>query len=174
MFPFAIPFPYKIAFFALIIGAAFLYGYQKGSNKSDVQIANYQKTVATLQLSLEREAANIKERVVTEYVDKIQTVKEKQYVYIKQAAEVVPSQYYLSNGWVYLHDHVASSQNGIADATRVADATASDIKDNQALAAVVDNYGICKQNAEQLIALQDYIKKVKDAIDKNNKSVAKQ
>ena len=35
---------------------------------------------------------------------------------------------------------------------------------------VLDNYGTCKRNAEQLAALQDYIAKVKAAVDKANKN----
>jgi hypothetical protein len=150
----------------------FILGFMKGSHKADVELARFSNEAKELAIKLKDEQNNIKEKIVTEYVDKIQTVKEKQYVYVKQATEVVPSQYYLSNGWVYHHDYVASAQGGNADNARIADASPSDIKDNQALATVVDNYGTCKQNAEQLIALQDYIKRVKDSVDKANAAKA--
>jgi hypothetical protein len=166
---------YKIIAVAVVLLAAFGAGYMKGSNKAQAKIQQYEQRqilhasqMKDLQIALENEKNNIKEKIVVEYVDKVQTIKEKHYVYVDKAKEDVPSQYNLSNGWVYLHDHAAGSQSGTPDPARTSDATASDVKDNQALAVVVDNYGTCKQNAEQLVALQDYFKKVKEAIDKAN------
>jgi len=169
-----IPLPYKLLALAFMLIGAFGYGYVKGSARAEAEIARFANEAKDLEIKLKNEENNIKEKIVTEYVDKIQTVKEKQYVYVKQAQEVVPAQFNMSNGWVYFHDYVASSQGGNADPTRLADATSSDVKDNQALATVVDNYGTCKQNSEQLIALQDYIKKVKDSVDRANASAKKQ
>ena len=83
----------------------------------------------------------------------------------------MPSQYFLSNGWLYLHDISARGDN--ADATRASDETSSGIKDNQALGTVTENYSICRQNSEQLIGLQNWIVENKQLIDelkkKNNK-----
>ena len=163
-----IPLPYKIALILAIVLGAFSYGYTKGNARAEAEIAKFAARASELQAALEKEQSNIKEKVITEYVDKIQKVKEKQYVYVKQAEEVVPNQYNLSNGWVYLHD--ASASGADADNARASDATASDVKDNQALSVIIDNYGTCKRNAEQLAALQDYIAKVKAAVDKANKN----
>lgn len=168
-----IPLPYKLLALAFMLIGAFGYGYVKGNARAEAEIARYANEAKDLAIKLKDEESNIKEKIVTEYVDKIQTVKEKQYVYIKQSQEIVPAQFNMSNGWVYLHDYAASAQSGNADSTRLADATPSDVKDNQALATVVDNYGTCKQNSEQLIALQDYIKKVKDSVDRANAAAKK-
>ena len=163
-----IPLPYKIAAIAFILIGAYISGYVKGNAKAEAEIAKYAAKAAALANQVKDKEIQIKEVIVTEYVDKIQKVKEKEYVYIKQAETVVPSQYILSNGWVYLHD--TSAQGGIADSTRAADASPSDIKDNQALGTIVENYGICQQNAQQLASLQEYISKVKEAVEKSNKN----
>jgi hypothetical protein len=162
MIPF-IPFPYKVIALLLIVASVFFYGYKKGSDQAEVEIAKYESKLNDLAIKLEREQANVKEKIVTEFVDKIQVVKEKEYVFLNQASNNVPSQYNLSNGWVYLHDQAATS--GIPEATRSSDATASDVRDNQALATVVANYSRCLQNAQQLISLQDWVIKTDNSIN---------
>ena len=163
-----IPIPYRILIIFVVIISAFGFGYKKGSDSAAGGLAKLAAQAAELQIKLKNEENNVKEKIVTEYVDKIQTVREKQYVYVQKAQDVVPAQHDLSSGWVYLHDHAASAESGDADNTRASDATSSGIKDNQALSTVVENYGICQQNTEQLKALQDYITKVKAAVDKAN------
>jgi hypothetical protein len=166
-----IPFPYKLlALFLLILGA-FAFGYKKGDSRAEIEINKYSVQIMTLQNQLKEKQVQIVDRVVTEYVDKVQVVKQKEIVYVKQAADTVPAQYNLSNGWVYLHD--TSAQGGDADTSRSSDASSSDVKDNQALATIISNYSICQQNAQQLVSLQDYVHKVKEAVDKANKSVHK-
>ncbi|CAB4124280.1 hypothetical protein UFOVP49_118 [uncultured Caudovirales phage] len=163
-----IPLPYRILAILLLLVGVFGYGYIKGSHKADVELAAYASKFQALKIALDEEKANIKEKIVTEYVDRIEVVKEKEYVYREKAKTSVPAQYTLSNGWVYLHD--VSATGGNADDARTSDATASDVKDNQALGVVVENYSLCRQNAEQLISLQDYITKVKAAVEKANKN----
>jgi hypothetical protein len=166
-----IPIQYKLLAILLLLVGVFGYGYMKGSHKADVELTAFANRAQAMQIALNAEKANIKERIVTEYVDKVQVVKEREYVYREKAKTVVPAQYTLSNGWVYLHD--VSATGGNADDARTSDATASDIKDNQALGVVVENYSICQQNAQQLVALQDYIQRVKGAVDKANKNPVK-
>ena len=163
-----IPFQYKLIALAVIAVATFGYGYRKGAEKGEVELQRAAAEAQSLQAALEKEQQNIKEKIVTEYVDKVQVVKEKEYVYVDQAKNSVPAQYNLSNGWVYIHDHSLSPQGGVPDATRAADATASDVKDNQALATVLGNYSICLQNAQQLIGLQQYVLETKKSVDEQN------
>ena len=81
----------------------------------------------------------------------------------------MPSQYDLSNGWVYLHD--VSAKGSDADSTRAADEAASGIRDNQALAVVVTNYSRCRENSEQLRSLQEWVVESQKEVDKTNKEV---
>jgi len=175
-----IPPQYKLLAYLLIVvaifGAGSWTGYKVTANHYTAVIATMKleaeqlKTKqAELQAALATEIANVKERIVTVYVDKIKIVKEKEYVYRDQATNVVPSQYELSNGWVSLHD---SSARGVdADATSSADGTPSGVKDNQALATVVENYGSCQANAEQLTSLQQYVREAKKAVDAANEAI---
>ena len=166
-----IPIQYKLLAILLLLVGVFGYGYMKGSHKADVELTAFANRAQAMQIALNTERANIKEKIVTQYVDRIEVVKEKEYVYREKAKTVVPAQYTLSNGWVYLHD--VSATGGNADDARTSDATASEIKENQALGVVVENYSICQQNAQQLVALQDYIQRVKGAVDKANKNPVK-
>jgi hypothetical protein len=112
---------------------------------------------------LEKQNSAISTQVVTEYVDRVNTIREKEYVYRDIVKDSVPAQYDLSNGWVYTHDLSATSGN--ADATRASDASPSGIKDNSALLTIISNYATCQSNAEQLRQLQQWIIQNKDAVD---------
>ena len=163
-----IPLQFKLIALAMIVSATFAYGYKKGTDKGEAEIQRVANEAQSLQLALEQEQHNIKEKIVTEYVDKVKTVKEKEYVYVEQAKNAVPAQYNLSNGWVYIHDNSLGSQGGVPDATRASDASPSDIKDNQALATILGNYSVCLQNAQQLIGLQQYVLDTKKSVDEQN------
>lgn len=159
-----IPLPYKLlAIGALLIGV-FFYGYMKGSAYAEAELARFAAQKAEQIAELEKKNAEISNTVVTEYVDRVNTIREKEYVYRDIAQNTVPSQHDMSNGWVYTHDLSATSGN--ADPTRASDASPSGIKDNTALLTVISNYGICQQNAVQLIQLQKWIIENKAAVDK--------
>ena len=170
-----IPLPYRILLGVILIIALFGSGYYAAwsSAKKDAEAATAAFTIQKLELEgqIKEAQGKIKEVIVTKYIDRIKVVKEKEYVYKDQAVSVVPSQYELSTGWVYLHD--TSAQGGSADATRSADETTSGIKDNQALGVIVGNYSICQQNAEQLKLLQEFIIEAKKAADEANKKAGK-
>lgn len=177
-----IPPQFKILAYILIVAAIFGSGYFVGhkfaKNHYTAVIATMKleaeqlKTKqAELQTALTAEIAKVKERIVTQYVDRIKVVKEKEYVYRDQATNVVPDRTELSNGWVYLHD--SSARGTDADPTRSADATSSGVEANQALATVVENYGTCQANAEQLTSLQNYVRDAKKAVDAANETIKK-
>jgi hypothetical protein len=154
-----IPLPYKlIATVALIIGV-FFYGYMKGSAYAEAELARFAADKAEQIAKLEKKNAEISNNIVTEYVDRTNTIREIEYVYLDTAKSRVPAQSDLSNGWVYTHDISATS--GDADPTRASDASSSGIKDNTALLTIISNYAIC-----QRIELQKWIIENKAAVDK--------
>lgn len=157
-----IPLPYKLLAIVLALLGIFAFGYKKGLDSGKEAINRAVAEAAELQVALEREQANIKERVVVEYVDRVKVVTQKEIVYREAASTKVPSQYELSNGWVYLHD--ASVRGEDLDPNKTSDATPSVVKDNVALGTVLSNYATCLQNAEQLIALQSWIIQSQEAI----------
>lgn len=162
-----IPWYFKVLGIGLFLAVAAGFGYVKGTTQADKKIAEYAATANAKIADLERKNNEITSTVITEYVDRWNVVKEKEYVNVNSAKNSVPSVGVVSNGWVYLHD--VSAKNGNADAARASDATASGIKDNQALAVVVSNYARCTQNNNQLMQLQRWIEENKVAVDKINK-----
>jgi len=165
MFSF-IPLPYRILALVLILAGTLALGYSKGLEKSKLEIAKFEAQANAKIAELEKKNSEISNKVVTEYVDKVRTVKEKEYVYREQATNNVASQFDLSNGWVYLHDSSAKALPAVPALS--SDATSSGIKDNQALGTIVGNYSVCYQNAEQLKALQKWILDTKALVDKEN------
>lgn len=164
-----IPLPYKIfaavMLFFIVITSSIVYGYNKAENKYIAIIATYKSETELLQTKLNAALADVKVKVVTEYVDRIQTVKEKEYVYRDKIINV-PSKCELSSGWVHLHD--ASATGGDADPSRVSDETPSGVRDTEALDTVVGNYSICQQNAEQLKALQKWVLEAQKEVERQN------
>jgi hypothetical protein len=172
---FSIPTPYKIIVVIVLIIICTFGGYNHAKRvykqQCENRILTFQNQLKDLKLELQKEQENIKERIVVEYVDKIKTIKEREYVYIKQIETVVPSQCELSSGWVSLHDFSATATN--PDTTKTSDDSPSGVMDNQALATVVTNYSICQQNSAQLISLQKWIKESKAAVDEANSKKSK-
>lgn len=106
-----IPLPYKIlggfALVTLLFGGSVAYGYNKAENKYIAKIAKMEADAVVLQAKLDTSLSEVKVSVLTKYVDKIQVIKEKEYVY-RDKVVTVPSKCELSNGWVWLHDLAAS------------------------------------------------------------------
>jgi uncharacterized protein (UPF0333 family) len=166
-----IPLPYKLlAGVALILGV-FVYGYMKGSAYADAELQRFAAKNATLVADMEKKNSEISTEVVTQYVDRTNTIKEKEYVYRDIIKESVPTQHVMSNGWVFTHDSSATASD--ADPTRSSDASPSGITDTTALLGIIGNYSRCQQNAEQLIALQKWIADNKEAVDAVNEKNSK-
>jgi hypothetical protein len=166
-----IPLPYKLLAGAALILGVFVFGYMKGSAYAEAELQRFAAKNATLTADMEKKNSEISTQVVTQYVDRVNTIREKEYVYRDVAKTVVPSQSVLSNGWVFTHD--ASATGSDADATRASDASPSGITDTTALVGIIGNYSRCQQNAEQLIALQKWITDNKAAIEELNKKAKK-
>ena len=158
-----IPLPYKLLAIGAALVGVFVFGYMKGSAHAEAELARFSAQKSEQIAELERKNSEISTEVVTEYVDRTNTIREKEYVYLDAAKNTVPSQHVMSNGWVYTHDLSATSGN--ADATRSSDASPSGIADTTALVGIITNYSRCQQNAEQLRQLQQWIIQNKEAVD---------
>lgn len=158
-----IPLPYKLLAIAAAFIGVFVYGYMKGSAYAEVELQRFAAKASAQVAELEKKNSEISNKVVTEYVDRTNTIREKEYVYVDAAKNTVPSQSVMSNGWVFTHDISASASD--ADATRSSDASPSGIKDTDALVGIIRNYAICQSNAVQLTELQRWINENKQAVD---------
>jgi hypothetical protein len=158
-----IPLPYKLLAGAALMAGIFVFGYMKGSAYAEAELARFSAQKSEQVAELERKNSAISTQVVTEYVDRVNTIREKEYVYIDTAKNIVPSQSVMSNGWVFTHDSSASASD--ADPTRASDASPSGITDTTALLAIIGNYSRCLQNSQQLEGLQRWVNDNKRAVD---------
>lgn len=149
-----------------LLATVYFIGYNHGKDKCQAAW-DEEKTAAQLQVDKAQQQINVQsDKTVTQYVDRWNTLKEKEYVYVDTAKGRVPGQHDVSNGWVYLHDKAATADN--ADPAIASDDTPSGIKDNQALAVVVSNYARCLEDKNKLIALQTWVTDTKKAVDEAN------
>ena len=165
-----IPLPYRILLsivaIALVSFGLYFYGYETANQKNKL---NNALVLSEKNLEVEKLKTRLAEagnKVVVQYVDRGNVIKEKETNNVQVAKGSVPRQYNLSTGWVYTHDAAANSE--YADATRASNETPSDVKDNQALATIVTNYSVCNQNTNQLMALQQWITTQQSEINKKN------
>lgn len=104
---------------------------------------------------LSDELGKATDQVVTEYVDRVRIVREKGQTIIKEVPVYVPSDSCdLPGGFRVLHDAAASGE--LPEPARVADALPVGAAD--AAGTITTNYAACHENAEQLIALQNWIR----------------
>jgi hypothetical protein len=168
-----IPLPYRILAVILLGLSIFGFGYYKGLQVSKEKIALFEAKARLeyeqLRIAYEKAKNHVNEKIVTEYVDRIIYVTKWRTKNVEIVKEV-PSNCELSAGWVHVHDSAAEGRD--ANSTAAADGTSSEIKDTEALATVIDNYGTCAANAEKLTALQNWIKEQKAEVDNINNGSA--
>ena len=160
-----IPWPYRWLALVLLAAALIGFGWIKGAGHVQAQWdAVVQKQ--TLQVAAIRERqAQATVKVVTQYVDRIRVVREKGDTIIKEVPVYVPVQAdaacNINRGFVRLHD--AAAAGDLPEPARDADATAAGIALSAVAGTVAANYQTCHENAEQLRALQAWVKEMKAA-----------
>jgi hypothetical protein len=161
-----IPFPVKIMAIIFIVLGAAGWGYMKGSAHAEVELANYQASAEKQISDLKTENTRISDNVVTEYVDRTNTIHDKEIVYRDRLVNLGEGKNNLSNGWVELHD--AAARLADPDAVLASDLSPSGVMDNAALAVVLTNYRVAHENKQQLISLQRWIRDNQAAIEAAN------
>ncbi|MFW9616617.1 hypothetical protein [Aquabacterium sp.] len=155
--------PYRLLALAVIGIALFGFGWLKGANHIQAQwdAATAAQQQAKAQLQSQQAEASV--QVVTQYVDRIQVVREKGDTLIQEVPVYVPVQAdaacTVHRGFVGLHDAAAAGE--LPEPTRDADAPAEGLALSAVAATVVTNYQTCHENAEQLKALQDWIRQTR-------------
>lgn len=109
---------------------------------------------------LEYAQQNTSKQVEIKYIEKIKEVKGKTNVIIKEVPKYITKESdnrcILPKSAIVLHD---SATNGeIPDTTRSIDESPSEVKLSDYSRTVIENYGSCLENSEQLIAIQNWIK----------------
>jgi hypothetical protein len=99
-------------------------------------------------------------KIVTKYVDRVKIVKETSDVQIKAIPQLVSKssddRCVVPVGFGVLHD--AAAKNEIPDTSGTTNEAPSGVKLSEVAETVVGNYSVCTQNAEQLTALQEWIR----------------
>jgi len=145
----------------LIACVLFILGvYLSGGISND---ARWKEKVAEMELAVAKKEVKSAEettKVVTKYIETVKIVKEKGDVIIKEVPKYITKESDakcpIPNTFVVLHD--SASKNEIPEPTRLANEGTSETKLSTVTETVVENYSICHQNAEQLKALQEWIK----------------
>ena len=157
-----IPWPYRWLALVLLAAALIGFGWIKGAGHVQAQWdAAIQKQ--TLQIAAIRERqAQATVKVVTQYVDRVRVVREKGETIIKEVPVYVPVQAdaacTINRGFVRLHD--AAAEGRTPEPARDTDAAAAGIALSAVAGTVASNYQTCFETAEQLRALQVWIKEI--------------
>ena len=158
-----IPWPYRLLALAALCIAVFGFGWLKGASHVHAQwdAATAVQQQAQAQLQIQQAEATV--QVVTQYVDRIQIVREKGDTLIQEVPVYVPIQAdaacTVHRGFVSLHDAAAAGE--LPQSARDADAPAEGLALSAVAATVFTNYQTCHENAEQLKALQDWIRQAR-------------
>lgn len=143
---------------AALIAASAGWGYTRGATAvQDRWEAAAVKQSLTASIVRQKQA-EVTERVVTQYVDRVRAVQVAGDTVIREVPVYVPTQCdpdgRLPAGWRVQHDAAASGEP--ADPARFADA--APVAPDAAAETVARNYLACRLNAEQLVALQAWVR----------------
>jgi hypothetical protein len=146
---------------AALVVAAYFYGgveYRQMIADLKARVAVAEKQSKDANVALEKKTK-----------EKVQVIKETVYVnktIIKETAgRQIDSQCVLPRSAVSLHD--SASANQVSRGPESADGTPSTVKASELLETVVDNYGVCHENAEKLRGWQEWYqtqKKIHESI----------
>ena len=143
---------------AALVAAADGWGYVRGASSVQAAWSEERINQSVAVVRIQARQAQINERVVTQYVDRVRTVREAGETIVREVPVYVPAQCdadgRLPAGWRVLHDAAASGQP--ADAARAADA--QPVAPDAAAETVARNYLTCRETAEQLTALQQWVR----------------
>ena len=168
-FAFARLVPWQVYAGLALIAAFWLHGnaqYRAGVRESDERHRIADEAARTKQAEqaakVVTQQAAVTERVVTQYVDRVRTVREKAREIVKEVPVYVPADSCpMPAGFRLLHDAAALGVPPVPDAAARADA--APVPAQTAAATVADNYGTCRETAEQLKGLQAWVSQQRDA-----------
>ena len=154
------------AVLALVAGI-WLHGNQSGRETIQAQWDQEKLEAAALQAANRVQKQENTIKVITEYVDRVKVVREKGETIIKEIPVYVPDNAcVLPAGFRVLHD--AAARGAEPDPASLADAAPVSAQD--ATRTIAGNYGICAETAEQLIALQAWVRQTGGQADASDGS----
>ena len=157
-----IAWPYRWLALAALAMALMGFGWVKGAGhvQGKWDAAVQQETLQAATTRQRQAEATVK--VVTEYVDRVRVVREKGDTIIKEVPVYVPVQAdaacTINRGFVRLHDAAAAGE--LPEPARDADAAPAGVALSAVAGTVATNYQTCHENAEQLRALQGWVREM--------------
>ncbi len=155
-----VPARYRLLAIALLAAALLGFGWVKGAThvQSEWDAAISKQTLQVAVVKQRQAEATVK--VITKYVDRVKIVREAGATIIKEVPVYVSPEAdaacVLSRGFVRLHD--AAAAGVVSDSAGGSDASPAGIALSTVAGTVADNYERCHENAEQLTALQDWVR----------------
>lgn len=157
-----IPSPYRLLALAALGLALVGFGWVKGAGHVQAQWDATVQQQALQATAVREEQAQATVEVITEYVDRVRVVREKGDTIIKEVPVYVPVQAdaacTINRGFVRLHDAAAAGE--LPEPARDADAAAAGIALSAVAGTVATNYQTCHETAEQLRALQRWVREM--------------
>lgn len=143
-----------------IVGLIYLLGWTQGASHEQAQAKALEHEQLRQAFDQGRALGTVRDRVVTEYVDRVQIIEKRGQtiikevpVYVSEAADRACS---VPVGFVRLHDATAAGMPAPGSAG-AADEAPSGVALSAVTGTVAGNYTACHANAEQLKQLQTYL-----------------
>lgn len=157
--------------FVALLCAIFSIGYIKGTAKGNEKILELQRDAQKVSADYEKKLSEKKVEIVTKYVDKVVTVKQKEKEYIRIANTVVPNdKLVIPSGWIKVLD--ASATNSNVSENEASNPAPFEPKET-VLPVITSNYSMYHQCQARLSSLQELIKEHNKTIDELNKKAKK-
>lgn len=145
---------------AVVIGGAYLKGREHGREALLADQLTAAQAIAGRQ-------QKVTERVVVEYRDRVQTIKEKGGEIVREVEKLVPvGGCELDGGWRVLHD--AAARGRLPDAAGGAHGPPAPVDPIAAARTVAGNYATCHEIAAQLTGLQEWVQKQHETTNKGD------
>jgi hypothetical protein len=153
--------PWKLLGILAVLAVCTIGGCRYGESTVTAKWDAERAEVANAAQQRAAKQATVTTEVVTQYVDRVQVVKERGKEIIKEVPIYVSSAVTcdLPGGFRVLHD--AAAKGELPDPAGVADAPAASVE--TAAATVVENYATYHEVAEQLKALQSWVNQQEQA-----------
>lgn len=152
--------PYRVLILATFAATLLGFGWIKGAEHVQARWDAATEKLAQQAATERARQAEATVKVVTQYVDRVRVVRAKGDTIIREVPVYVPLQADaacpINHGFVRLHDAAASGE--LPEPTRDPDAPAPGLALSTVAETVTTNYQTCHENAEQLRALQEWIR----------------
>lgn len=145
----------KLDFLPIIVGLGLFVGLSYYTNhKANEAIERYEISITQLTEQIKAKEVTVREIVVPEFIDRVKEVETVKVVNTETIREVIPPQFFMSQGWVYgLNQSILGQE---INPSLAQDTTPSQFTDVNVLENMNHNLSVAHENAAQLNALLEW------------------